>query len=302
MPMFRRLLQGLRGRRVAQLTLVDADGARAQVLHATDETIEAPHWSPDGQWLVFNGAGSLLRIRADGSGRPERIDTGPIGGISNDHLMSPDGGTLYFTAAGAIHALAFAGGTPRRISPAHGPDARIPLYLHGITPDGLALACVGVLPGMSRGAVQVFELGVTDGSVRQVTRHDAPVDGPEFSADGRFLYVNAEWQARRPGDSQLFRLRRDGTQPEHLTFDERVNWFPHVSPDGRQLAYLSYPSGTTGHPANVPVVLRTLAVDGGTPRDIASFTGGQGTLNTNSWSPDGRRLAYVAYPLASELT
>jgi len=299
--MFRRLLQGLRRQRTAQLTLIDADGGRAQVLHATDEPIEAPHWSPDGHWLVFNCAGGLFRIRADGSGRHERIDTGPISDIGNDHLISPDGSTLYFTAAGAIHAVAFAGGIPHRVSPAHGPDSQIPLYLHGITSDGLSLACVGVLPGTSRGAVQVFELGVTDGSVRQVTRHEAPVDGPEFSPDGRFLYVNAEWQARRPGDSQLFRMRRDGTQTEQLTFDERVNWFPHVSPDGRQLAYLSYPSGTAGHPANLPVVLRTLPADGGTPRDVASLTGGQGTINTNSWSPDGLRLAYVAYPLASDL-
>lgn len=298
--MFKRLLQGWRGKRIAQLTLVDADGGRAQVLHATDEPIEAPNWSPDGRWLVFNCAGCLFRIPADGSGRPEPVDTGPVSDISNDHLISPDGRTVYFTSAGAIHAVAFAGGVPRRVSPAHGPQSRISLYLHGITSDGLSLACVGVLPGASRGAVQVFELGVMDGSVRQVTRQDAPVDGPEFSPDGQSLYVNAEWQARRPGDSQLFRVGRDGTRPEQLTFDERVNWFPHVSPDGRQLAYLSYPPGTVGHPANLAVRLRTLSVDGGTPRDIASFTGGQGTINTNSWSPDGLRLAYVAYPLASE--
>ena len=299
--MFKRWLQGWRRQRIAQLTIVDADGANPRVLHATDDPIEAPHWSPDGRWLVFNCAGRLYRIRADGSAPHQAIDTGAVREISNDHLASPDGGTLYFTSAGAIHAVAFDGGTPRRVSPAHGPESRIPLYLHGITADGLALACVGVLPGVDRGAVQVFELGVADGSLRQVTREDAPVDGPEYSPDGRHLYVNAEWRARRPGDAQLFRLRRDGTQPEQLTFDERVNWFPHVSPDGRQLAYLSYPPGTTGHPANLPVLIRTLPTEGGAPRDIASFTGGQGTLNTNSWSPDGRRLAYVAYPLASEL-
>jgi hypothetical protein len=27
------------------------------------------------------------------------------------------------------------------------------------------------------------------------------------------------------------------------------------------------------------------------------FFGGQGTLNVNSWSPDSRRFAFVAYPL-----
>jgi hypothetical protein len=27
--------------------------------------------------------------------------------------------------------------------------------------------------------------------------------------------------------------------------------------------------------------------------------GGQGTINVNSWSPDGRRFAYVAYPITT---
>jgi TolB protein len=31
-------------------------------------------------------------------------------------------------------------------------------------------------------------------------------------------------------------------------------------------------------------------------RVLVSFFGGQGTINVNSWSPDSKRLAYVAYP------
>ena len=30
---------------------------------------------------------------------------------------------------------------------------------------------------------------------------------------------------------------------------------------------------------------------------VARVFGGQGTLNVNSWSPDGDRFAYVAYPI-----
>ena len=36
--------------------------------------------------------------------------------------------------------------------------------------------------------------------------------------------------------------------------------------------------------------------DGGGQRDIVAFLGGQGTINVNSWAPDSRRFAYVAYP------
>jgi Tol biopolymer transport system component len=31
------------------------------------------------------------------------------------------------------------------------------------------------------------------------------------------------------------------------------------------------------------------------PETLVELTGGQGTINVNSWSPDSRRFAYVAY-------
>jgi hypothetical protein len=34
---------------------------------------------------------------------------------------------------------------------------------------------------------------------------------------------------------------------------------------------------------------------------LAAFCGGQGSLNVNSWSPDGRLLAYIAYPAVDEV-
>jgi Tol biopolymer transport system component len=94
-------------------------------------------------------------------------------------------------------------------------------------------------------------------------------------------------------------MRPDGSGVEQLTFDERVNWFPHPSPDGRQVVYLSYPEGTLGHPPDKAVILRLMTPEGLDIRDIAAFNGGQGTINVNSWAPDSRRFAYVAYPFGS---
>ena len=73
---------------------------------------------------------------------------------------------------------------------------------------------------------------------------------------------------------------------------------PNPSPDGSQLVYLSYPSGTVSHPADLPVALWLLEVQGGRPRTLVRLFGGQGTMNVNSWSPDGTRFAFVAYPAA----
>jgi hypothetical protein len=61
---------------------------------------------------------------------------------------------------------------------------------------------------------------------------------------------------------------------------------------------LAYPPGTQGHPADLWVELK-LVRDGdwsaGAP--VARIFGGQGTINVNSWSPDSRRFAFVAYPM-----
>jgi Tol biopolymer transport system component len=75
-----------------------------------------------------------------------------------------------------------------------------------------------------------------------------------------------------------------------------VNWFPHPSPDGRHLVYVSYPAGIEGHPENIADVrIRLTTPEGGTGRDVATIFGGQGAMNVASWSPDSRRFAYVEY-------
>ena len=35
--------------------------------------------------------------------------------------------------------------------------------------------------------------------------------------------------------------------------------------------------------------------DGSNTRTLVRLFGGQGTLNVNSWSPDGTKLAFVSY-------
>ncbi len=94
-------------------------------------------------------------------------------------------------------------------------------------------------------------------------------------------------------------MKPDGTGIEQLTHDDRVNWFPHISPDGKWIVYISFPPGTVKHPANKDVILRRMKSDGSEHADVVALFGGQGTINVNSWSPDSKRFAYVAYPFVS---
>src|SRR5439155_25461742 len=87
----------------------------------------------------------------------------------------------------------------------------------------------------------------------------------------------------------------DGGQPEQITSDGYNNWFPHPSPDGKWIVFLSYEKDVKGHPENQDVMLRLLPAVGGEVQVLAKLFGGQGTINVPSWAPDSRKLAFVSY-------
>ena len=117
-------------------------------------------------------------------------------------------------------------------------------------------------------------------------------DGAEFTPDGKFIYFNSA----RSGRMQVWRMKPDGSQQEQVTDDEFNNWFPHISPDGESVLFLSYmPDVDPGdHPFYKHVYLRMMPLDGGRPRVVAYLYGGQGTINVPSWSPDSRSVAFVS--------
>ena len=283
---------------IAQLTVIDKDEGKPLVIFEADEVIEAPNWTPDGKALVFNAGGELWTIQPDGSAAPQRIETGSIRDLNNDHVLSPDGQTAYVSSGnGPLYAVPITGGEPRRVSNDH--PAPHHYYLHGISPDGKTLSYVAVEGPEGQKRVNIFTIPAAGGPDTRLSDVAYPNDGPEYSPDGKWIYFSGEKAAKRPGHAQCFRMRPDGTAIEQLSFDDRVNWFPHISPDGRSIVYISYPEGVTGHPPNKDVILRTMTADGKDERDLIAFFGGQGTINVNSWAPDSRRFAYVAYPMKS---
>jgi Tol biopolymer transport system component len=288
--------------RISQLTTLGIDGTEQRVVYQANEAIEAPNWSPDGKWLVFNAKGSIWRIAADGSGPPEQIPTGDIKGANNDHILSPDGKTIYFSAKGHIYGVPMEGGQPRRISNEQPPERKFQYFLHGVSPDGKTLVYAGVEAAGDDpfGRINLFAIPATGGPDTRLTDTSAPNDGPEYSPDGNWIYFNSEINAKEPGHAQCYRMKPDGTGIEQLTHDDRVNWFPHISPDGKWIVYISYPPGTVKHPPDRDVILRRMKPDGSEQSDITAFNGGQGTINVNSWAPDSKHFAFVAYVKAAE--
>jgi TolB protein len=91
-------------------------------------------------------------------------------------------------------------------------------------------------------------------------------------------------------------MKPDGSGQEQVTFDEFNDWFPHFSPDGKWILYVSFPKDIKpdDHPFYKHIYLRLMPAPGGVPRTIAYIYGGQGTINVPSWSPDSKKIAFIS--------
>lgn len=284
-------LRALKEGTCAQLRILDLHSGEDRLLLQSPTMIEAPNWSPDGASIYVNGQGRIGRVDVESAGLDWIVVEG-LETANNDHLISPDGKTLYLTADGAVWAVAANGGVPNRLTP----QGVMRYYLHAISPDGALMACTTIDRDDPKRKWGLRLVPVTGGSGSALIAGTAPVDGPEWSVDGQWIWFNGEIGADIPGHARLFRIRPDGRDLQQMSDDETVDWFPHASPDGEYVAYIAYPPGTLGHPGDLPVSLRLMSAQGGPWRTLATLQGGQGTLNVNSWSPCSRYLAYMAYP------
>ncbi|MFJ4295658.1 TolB family protein [Curtobacterium sp. NPDC089689] len=275
-----------------------ADGSIRTVYETSDRLFEAPNWTHDGR-LLLNADGLLWTLDLAG-GEPVQVNASGLPAVNNDHVLSPDGNTIYASANDFhIWQLPLEGGTPTRITPEDGSLH----FLHGVSPDGGRLAYVRLVPEGDNwwASATVHTIGVDGVDDHAVTTHPGPADGPEWTPDGQWIVFNTEQFSSTAGHAQLARIRPNGNDLEQLTFDERVNWFPHVAPDGDAVVYLSFPPGTEGHPADKAVELRLVTVNQWTtPTTLAAFNGGQGSINVPSWAPDSSAFAFVEYPIGAD--
>jgi TolB protein len=271
------------------LETISIDSTDRRVLYVAPEHFEAPNWSRDGSYMLFNREGHILKIPATG-GTPQQIDTGFANRCNNDHGISPDGTMLVVSDQSQddhnsrVYTLPISGGTPKRITKS------APSYWHGWSPDGRTLAFVG-----ERNAnFDIYSIPVDGGEETRLTTAEGLDDGPEYSPDGQFIYFNSV----RTGQMQIWRMHPDGSAQEQITHDEYNNWFPHISPDGKFMTIISFDKSVVGHPPNKDVVLRLMSLSDGKITVLAKLFGGQGTINVPSWSPDSKRFAFVSYQLA----
>ncbi len=274
----------------SRLELLNTETGDRKVVYSTNDHIEAPNWSRDGKFLVYNSGGKLYRFDLK-SGTSEQINTGFAINNNNDHGISFNGKYIAISNHtnemgknnSIIYILPIKGGKPLRIT------EKGPSYWHGWSPDGKQI----VYCAERNGEYDVYQISSKSGKERQLTQAHGLDDGPEYSPDGKYIYFNST----RTGKMQIWRMKTDGTQQEQVTYDEYNNWFAHPSPDNKNLIFISYPSEVpaNSHPHNQRVMLRKLILEEKKVIVLAYIYGGQGTFNVPSWSPDGKFVAFVSY-------
>lgn len=272
----------------SNLEVMDVAIGKRKIVYSATDSLQAPNWTKDGRALIFNRNGRLYRFDL-AKKTPELIDTDFAIINNNDHVLSFDGKMLAISHhskddrdASIVYTVPVNGGTPHRVT------AKGPSYLHGWSSDGKYL----VYTGERDGEFDIYKISVAGGAETNLTNAKGLDDGPEFTPDGKYIYFNSS----RSGTMQIWRMKPDGSEQEQITNDEYNNWFPHISPDGRGIVFLSFLKDVnpTDHPFYKQVYIRLMPVNTMKPKVIAYVYGGQGTINVPSWSPDGKRIAFVS--------
>ncbi len=274
----------------SNLELMEVASGKRDIIYSVPYSIQAPNYMTDGKNLIFNdNKGIIYQFNLDNK-MPVQINTDTVIHNNNDHVLSFDGKQLGLSSnvkelgGSIIWTVPVTGGKPKQITP------KGPSYLHGWSPDGKNI----VFCGERNGEFDVYQIPSTGGKEIKLTTEKGLDDGPEYTPDGKYIYFNSV----RSGSMQIWRMKPDGSNQEQITNDDFHNWFAHISPDGKWFVYLSFLKEETPaniHPPYKHVYIRLLPIDGkGTPQVLAYLYGGQGSINTPSWSPDGKKIAFIS--------
>lgn len=275
----------------SNLEIMDVATGLRKIIYKIPSSIQAPNWTKDGKSLIYNSSAGVLYKYNLADGKIAELNTGTIKSNNNDHVLSFDGKML----AISNHV------GDKRIStlftlPVTGSDKPVQItspdsghsYLHSWSLDGKKL----IFTGQRNKQYDIWSIDIATKKETALTKSLTLDDGPELSPNGQWIYFNSV----RTGTMKLWRMKPDGSNQEQVTYDEYNDWFPHFSPDGKQILFISFPKEIepTQHPFYQKVYLRIMPSNGGIPKTIAYVFGGQGTINVPSWSPDGKQVAFVS--------
>jgi TolB protein len=167
------------------------------------------------------------------------------------------------------------------------------------SPDGRRVAFAQSPP--SGFPTEVWTTDAAGGDLRRVTAFGSIATAPSWLPSGDRLAFFTTRDFPAPGDdgppppAELYTVGVDGSAPQRLTRDRRVQTDPVYSPDGRTVAYDQWRE-VRGRPGVFDMAIHLRDGDGSNPRPLTRLTGARDTYNP-TWSPDGRSIVFeVARP------
>jgi len=221
----------------SNLWIVDVAGQRIRELTHGDWSDSSPVWSPDGERIAFisdrDGTSQIHVMWLDTREVAQLTHlTEGAGGLK----WSPDGKRLAFTSTLRDTEPILAVKLPKRPRGAKWASPAVIV-------DRLTWARDGVGP-VPKGYGHVFVIdAIVGGTPRQITSGDYGHSGPEWSGDGKTIYVSgirkpdAEYLRR---DSEIYAIDLDTLDIKALTDRKGPDSGQVVSPDGRWIAYTGY--------------------------------------------------------------
>lgn len=270
----------------SDIQILNVETGNSRIIHQSPLSIQAPNWAKDGKYLIYNSNDLLYKYDLKTNTRAV-LNTGVAIHNNNDHVLSFDGKWLAVSNGEQYGSIGYVvpanGGEARKITPTG------PSYMHGWSPDGKYI----VFCGDRNNEFDIYRIPSAGGPEVRLTTAPGLDDGPEYSPDGKYIYFCSV----RSGLMQVWRMKPDGSEQTQMTNDDFDNWFPHVSPDGKWIVFITFMKDEVApgdHPFYKHVYLRMIPVGGGKPKVVAYLYGGQGTINTPSWAPDSKHLAFIS--------
>lgn len=258
------------------IVLTDVATKASRLLTRDRRGVSTPRWSPDGRSLAF---------LAIGAGGRAQVHVLPMaGGDARQLTTSPTPVTqLAWRPDGAAIAYAAADPEPERSG-----EARFE--------DGFEVGNNGYLDRSPRRPTHIWTVALADGVAKRLTSGPRsipvglPPSGPmprlQWTPDGQqILFVQADTAATGDADSSRVSLVDVATGAVRPLVPGNVRQSqPHVSPDGRMLAFVMPRGGMAFHQSRVMMV----PVSGGSPVDVAPALDVSAGLV--GWLPDGKSL------------
>jgi Tol biopolymer transport system component/serine/threonine protein kinase len=240
-------------------------------------------WSPDGKYLAAadrRGPDEPFRIVLVEMATGHKIQlTNPPGGTVGDSCpaYSPDGKTVSFIRAVSsgvddLFVAPVSGGEARRVT-----DDRRYIISQTWSADGASL----LFSSNRAGNHALWRVPVQGGTPERVLNVGYNASDPVFSRDGKLMAYSQFYQ-----DANIWEMQLGSRAARKIISSTQYDSSPHVSPDGRQMAFRSSRSGSNE--------IWIANIDGSGPRQLTSF---RNTLTgTPRWSPDGRKIAFDSRP------